>query len=159
MLHALLSPRIHMHYEDYGLSSILYKHDQKVRRPTKPKVDISLQNAIIPPAPRSGRYLLNPARAERQQRSVSSSGCSKVPPQESSSRRICVGCLILTKRYFIDNSRSPVGPAREYPRQSQGRPDLPNYTSAPHAPHAPHAPGCRRIRARSRSDRYAGAQG
>src|SRR6266508_5809459 len=103
MPHALLSPRIHMHYEDYGLSSILYKHDQRVRRTTKPKVDISLQNAIIPPAPRSGRYLLNPARAERQQRSVSSSGCSKVPPWETNSRRICAGCLFP----MVADSNSP----------------------------------------------------
>ncbi len=42
-------------------------------------VDIYLRMGIIPAAPKNGRYLLNPARAERQQRSVSSSGCSEVP--------------------------------------------------------------------------------
>src|SRR6476620_4514750 len=94
MLHALFSPPIHMHYCDGDLSFILINMIREYVIAHNPKVDISLRNAIIPPAPMSGRYLLNPARAERQQRSVSSSGWSEVPPRESSSRRRCVGCLI-----------------------------------------------------------------
>src|SRR6476620_6629713 len=80
MLHALFSPPIHMHYCDGDLSFILINMIREYVIAHNPKVDISLRNAIIPPAPMSGRYSLNPARAERQQRSVSSSGCSEVPP-------------------------------------------------------------------------------